>query len=179
MLQSSPDLRTTRVLLLNASYEPMKVVSWQRALIMWFQDKADILEYQPVYVRSVSRAFQIPSVIRLRSYVKQKQTKLVRFSRENVYLRDDFTCQYCATKLGAKQLTLDHVVPASLKGQKNWTNMVSACKSCNQKKANRTPHTANMPLLKEPRAPTWISFFEVELRQEKFPSSWLTYLGIE
>lgn len=165
-----------RSLLLNSSYEPMKIVSWQKALILWFQDKVEVLEYHNVFVRSVRATFQLPSVMRLKSYVRPRVNHGVRFCRENVYIRDNFTCQYCGEHLTPKQLTLDHVVPVSHQGPKSWTNVVAACRDCNQRKANRTPDKANMPLLKTPAVPTWLPSPELEVRDGGMPSVWIQYL---
>ncbi len=170
------NVSSLRSLLLNSSYEPMRVVSWQKALILWFQDKVEILEYHTVFVRSVQRKFQLPSVLRLKTYVKPRMAGAVRFCRENVYIRDNFTCQYCGDRISGKLLTLDHVVPASQNGKKTWTNVVSACRECNQRKANRTPTTANMPLLSEPRAPSWLPTLHYELKEELVPPDWHQYL---
>ncbi|WP_413289787.1 HNH endonuclease [Bdellovibrio sp. HCB337] len=171
-------LSSLRSLLLNSSYEPMRIVSWQKALILWFQDKVEILEYHTVFARSARTSYQMPSVLRLKSYVRPRSTGAVRFCRENVYIRDNFTCQYCGDKLVAKHLTLDHVVPASKNGKKTWTNVVSACRECNQRKANRTPQTANMPLLTEPKMPSWLPTreLEIQMEMEQAPASWLEYL---
>lgn len=169
-------LTSMRSLILNSSYEPMRVVCWQKALILWFQGKVEILEYHSSFARSARASFQLPSVLRLKSYVRPRSTGAVRFCRENVYIRDNFTCQYCGTKLPSKQLTLDHVVPASLLGPKSWTNVVSACRGCNQKKANKTPNEANMPLLREPKMPTWLPALELEIRPDHVPSNWRQYL---
>lgn len=165
-----------RALLLNSSFEPMKVVSWQKALILWFQGKVEIVEHHQAFARSVRSSFQLPSVIRLKNYVKPRSFGAVRFCRENVYIRDNFTCQYCTKKLGPKHLTLDHVVPASKSGPKSWTNMVAACRDCNQKKANRTPSTANMPLLRKPEAPAWLPSSELDVKSGQVPPNWLQYL---
>jgi 5-methylcytosine-specific restriction endonuclease McrA len=110
--------------------------------------------------------------------VRPRSTGAVRFCRENVYIRDNYTCQYCGDKLSAKHLTLDHVIPASKNGKKNWTNVVSACRTCNQRKANRTPQTANMPLLSEPKMPSWLPIreLEIQMEMEQAPESWLEYL---
>lgn len=167
---------TSRSLLLNASYEPMKVVSWQKALILWFQDKVEIIEYHNLHVRSVRASFQLPSVIKLKSYVRPRGYGAVRFCRENVYIRDNFTCQYCGDRLPAKLLTLDHVVPVSKQGPKSWTNVVAACRDCNQRKGNRTPVTANMPLLTEPVIPSWLPSPDFDMRSNHLPKSWLQYL---
>jgi 5-methylcytosine-specific restriction endonuclease McrA len=171
-------LTSARSLLLNSSYEPMRIVSWQKALILWFQDKVEILEYHSAFARSSMTSFQLPSVLRLKTYVRSRGSGAVRFCRENVYIRDNYTCQYCGDRIAPKSLTLDHVIPASKNGKKNWTNVVSACRQCNQRKANRTPTTANMPLLSEPKMPSWLPTreLEIQMEMEHAPSSWLEYL---
>ncbi|MFN7906266.1 MAG: HNH endonuclease [Pseudobdellovibrionaceae bacterium] len=161
-------------LVLNSSYEPMRIVSWQKALILWFQDKVEVLEYHTVFARSARSSFQLPSVMRLKTYVRPRSASAIRFCRENVYIRDEYVCQYCAKKEAIKNLTLDHVVPASKNGALSWTNVVSACRSCNQKKANRTPAQAKMPLLKEPKAPAWLP--NNDFRWEGAPEHWMQYL---
>lgn len=168
-----------RALVLNASYEPLRIISWQKALIMWFQNKVEILEYHTTQVRSVSNSFNLPSVLRLKSYVRPKRMDGVRFCRENVYIRDLHTCQYCAKKLSFRELTIDHVIPASHGGPKNWTNVVAACRDCNQKKANRTPEKAKMPLLKPPRAPQWLPVIENEVDPDQAPLAWKDYLRFD
>ena len=165
-----------KALVLNSSYEPLRIVSWQKALIMWFQDKVEVLEYHATQVRSVSSSFTLPSVLRLKNYIRPKRIDGVRFCRENVYIRDLHTCQYCSVKFPSKELTIDHVVPASQKGPKTWTNVVTACRSCNQRKANRTPEKARMPLLKPPRMPAWLPVFEHECPRETAPIAWREYL---
>ncbi|MBX2987805.1 MAG: HNH endonuclease [Bdellovibrionaceae bacterium] len=170
------NIASMRALLLNSGYEPMRIVSWQKALVLWFQGKVEIVEAHPVFARSVSSSFPIPSVIRLKSYVRPRPRGAIRFCRENVYIRDDYTCQYCGEQFALKQLTLDHVVPASMKGRKTWTNVVTACRDCNQRKADRTPDEAAMPLLSTPRAPGWLPVVQGELRPGQVPVAWLQYL---
>lgn len=168
-----------KALVLNASYEPLRIISWQKALLMWFQEKVEILEYHKAMARSVSSSFQLPSVLRLKAYVKPKKLDGVRFCRENVYIRDNYTCQYCAVKFTYKELTIDHVLPASQGGPKTWTNIVTACRCCNQTKANRTPEKAKMPLLKQPKAPQWLPVIDFHLDEEKeakAPPTWKDYL---
>lgn len=165
-----------RALLLNSSYEPMKIVSWQKALILWFQGKVEIIEYHNIFARSVHHSFQVPSVMRLKTYVRPRSYGAVRFCRENVYIRDNFTCQYCGERMSAKHLTLDHVVPVSKAGPKSWTNVVAACRECNQTKANRTPETARMPLLKEPAIPSWLPSSHIDFKPDFVPNNWLQYL---
>lgn len=177
--QTPSGVTSVRSLLLNASYEPMMIVNWQKALILWFQGKVEIVEYHRVFARSVTHSFQLPSVMRLKSYVKPRTYGAVRFCRENVYIRDNFTCQYCGERCSTKHLTLDHVIPASKEGPKNWTNVVAACRQCNQRKGNRTPQGANMPLLKEPEIPAWLPAVELEIRPDFVPNTWLQYLNFK
>lgn len=168
----------SRALILNSSYQPIKLVSWQKALILFFQGKVEVLEYYGEVARSASNAFQLPSVMRLKRYVSPRRASRIRFSRENIYLRDNFTCQYCAQKFSCKELTLDHVVPASKFGRKDWTNVVTACRPCNHRKANRTPLGAGMPLLNEPRIPAWLPDPEPEFHlAAEIPETWRPYLG--
>ena len=172
----SHSLSSIRSLLLNSSYEPMRIVSWQKALILWFQGKVEVLEYHSVFARSISTSFKLPSVLRLKTYVRGRTTH-VRFCRENVYIRDNYTCQYCGDRFATKQLTLDHVMPVSRAGKKDWYNVVSACRRCNQRKANKTPTEARMPLLKEPKIPVWLPLIDFEIGNE-IPLTWRQYLRL-
>lgn len=177
--ESSPAPMTPesfRSLVLNSSYQPVKMICWQKALILWFQGKVEILEYHAFQVRSSQESFRLPSVMRLKRYVSPRRPTRLKFSRENVYLRDNYTCQYCGTRFHPKDLTLDHVVPASKLGRKDWTNMVTACQKCNHRKGNRTPIGAGMPLLCEPRIPTWLPATEPAFNVGEVPETWLAYL---
>lgn len=169
--------RLQRALILNSSYQPVKLVSWQKALVLFFQGKVEILEVHSTVVYSAASSFQLPSVIRLKRYVPIQKTTRLKFSRENIYLRDNYTCQYCAKPFPYKELTLDHVVPASKFGRKDWTNVVTACRKCNHRKGNRTPLGAGMPLLNEPRIPTWLPIVEPQFQIEDIPEEWRPYLG--
>jgi 5-methylcytosine-specific restriction endonuclease McrA len=161
---------------LNSSFQPVKLVSWQKALLLWFQGKVEVLEYHTTSVRSAKESFALPSVMRLKKYVAPRRSTRLKFSRENVYLRDNYTCQYCAKKFTARDLTLDHVIPASKAGRKDWTNVVAACRNCNHRKANRTPLGAGMPLLNEPRIPHWLPALRAEFQVEAIPEAWQPYL---
>ncbi len=163
-------------MVLNASYEPLKIVSWQKAIILWFQGKVEILEHHNAFANSVTQKFQLPSIIRLKSYVRIRNQNVVRFCRENIYKRDRYTCQYCDSIFGSKELTLDHVLPVSKGGQKSWTNIVTACRDCNQKKGNKTPREAEMPLIAKPAEPRWIQKVDVSISTTMAPDSWRVYL---
>ena len=131
-------------LVLNAdgmpvSYLPLSTINWQEAIRYMVLDKADVLMFHDNWVvHSATWETQVPSVIMLREYMKTKSA--VRFSRGNVYLRDNGTCQYCGDEVERKLATLDHVHPISKGGKTTWENTVTACGPCNADKADKT-HT--------------------------------------
>lgn len=148
----APDLNAPRVLVLNASYEPLQVTSIKRAITLLQYGVAETLEQSGDVIRSPSTVLQVPSVIRLRRYVRRPRIEAVPFNRRNVLRRDHYACQYCGSH---DDLTLDHVQPRSRGGKHGWDNVVTACRACNQRKGNRTPEEAAMPLRTLPHAPTF------------------------
>jgi 5-methylcytosine-specific restriction endonuclease McrA len=138
------------VLVLNQNYQPLNVCNARRAFVLLDLGKAELMENGRGYVRSVTRTFVVPSVIRLVYMVKRPLMER-RLSRRAVFYRDSFTCQYCGTETRA--LTLDHIMPRSRGGSHVWENVVSACILCNHRKAGATPREANMRMLREPKAP--------------------------
>lgn len=165
--------------MLNSSYEPLRIVNWQKALILWFQGKVDILAHHQSFVRSISKSFPLPSVIRLRKYVRGQETTRIRFCRENIYIRDNFTCQYCGEHFSTRELTLDHILPVSQGGKKDWNNITTACRTCNQKKGSRTPEQADMPLLKKAEEPRWLPALKFEVNEKNAPPDWFAYLNLD
>lgn len=165
-------------LLLNASFEPLHIVSWQRALQLLFQGKVEVVEEWEREVHSVSLSMKIPSVLRLINFVTLKQKKhLVRFSRPNVFLRDGYRCQYCGHRAARNHLTLDHITPVVQGGKKSWENIVTCCKLCNQRKGGRTPEQASMRLIRRPIEPKWLPEVSVQLGIAVTPEKWKIYLG--
>jgi 5-methylcytosine-specific restriction endonuclease McrA len=154
MTQAVGDLRT---LVLNAdmqplSWAPLSVWSWQEAFVAVHQDRVlQIKVYDDVMVHSASRAFPVPSVVALKSYRRRRK---VAFTRYHVFLRDEFTCQYCGGRFEAKDLTFDHVLPRSRGGQSGWTNIVACCGADNLRKGNKTPAEAGLKLMRKPVEPT-------------------------
>jgi 5-methylcytosine-specific restriction endonuclease McrA len=144
-----------KVLVLNASYEPLNITSWRRAIVLLLKGKAEQVEHNG---RVVYHNIPLPTVIRLRHYVKVPY-KEIPLTRKNILHRDSHSCQYCGYT--GDDLTLDHVVPRSRGGGEHWENMVTACVRCNIKKGNRTPKEANMPLRQVPRRPHSSLYFEV------------------
>jgi 5-methylcytosine-specific restriction endonuclease McrA len=147
-----------RVLILNQSYEPITVCSAKKAMILLVLMKADLVEIDKERaIRSVSKIFPYPSVIRLATFVRFAHRK-VELSRKNLHKRDGHKCQYCGKK--NVELTIDHIIPKSRGGSDTWENLVSACVSCNNKKGSRTPEEASMTLLAKPTRPHHILFMK-------------------
>lgn len=167
----------THTLLLNATYEAICPVTWQRAITLLTQGKVEVVaEYEDREVRSVKFAIKIPSVVRLLRYAHIKRREHVPFTRANIYARDHYTCQYCDEQFRSEDLTFDHVIPASQGGTKCWENIVTACVDCNRRKDNRTPEEADMPLKRHPHRPTSLAVLTVTLKLRKAPDNWRSFL---
>jgi 5-methylcytosine-specific restriction endonuclease McrA len=138
------------VLLLNANYEPLNVCSTRRAVNLWLSGKAEMLLNGRGVIRTVRREIPRPSVIRL-SYMVKRPYPRVRLSKREIFRRDNYRCQYCGQS--KPNLTLDHIVTRHRGGEYSWSNLVTACPSCNLKKGGRTLQQANMRLLREPTEP--------------------------
>lgn len=162
-------------LLLNATYEPLSVVSWKKAITLLILGKAEMLAEQSNVVRSATQIFKLPSVLRLVRRVSVPRRR-VQFSRANVYRRDGFCCQYCGDRFRKDELTFDHIMPRSRGGRATWSNIVSSCRHCNRTKGNRTPDEAQMPLLNQPGEPRWWPFSTSSAHFEKHPEAWQPYL---
>ncbi len=162
-------------LLLNASYEPLSIVDWRKAITLWWRGKAEVLVSHPRKIRSATATIDLPSVLRLQRRVKIPRHR-VTFTRANVYRRDGFRCQYCGGRFQSQELTFDHVVPRSRGGDTSWTNIVTSCRPCNRTKCSRTPGEAQMPLLSQPREPRWWPFSASAGNLDDHPEDWKPYL---
>jgi 5-methylcytosine-specific restriction endonuclease McrA len=166
---------TTRTLLLSRGYEPIQVISWQRAITLLALDKVDVVDSYDAAVRASSLVVYIPAVVRLRNAVR-RFAKPVKFSRVNIYARDHYRCQYCSVRCTTNELTYDHVVPRSRGGRTSWENIVSCCYACNRRKANRTPAEAGMKLLASPVRPTWMPAVQIQVSARSVPDAWRDYV---
>ncbi len=141
-----------RVLVLNLNYVPINISTLRRSLILISKGKAEILECRSSAVHTVNDDVLAPSAIRLNYLVKRSyKTGPCKLSKKEVFLRDNYTCQYCLTK--SNKMTIDHVIPRKYKGPNTWMNVVTACSPCNLKKAAKTPAEARMKLFREPKPP--------------------------
>lgn len=166
-----------QTLLLNATYEPLKVVDWRKAVTLWCQGKVEVISVYDREVRSVSLSFKLPSVIRLLRYISiKRRMDYVPFSRANIYARDHYACQYCARPFPTNDLTFDHVVPVAQGGRKDWDNIVTCCVTCNRRKGGRTPGEAGLHLVRQPRRPERAPAIRVTIGVRTAPDSWRDYL---
>jgi len=147
------------VLVLNASYEPLNITTWRRAMVMLLKGKAEGLEHDPDH--PIRPDLLLPTVIRLRQFVRVPY-KQVPLTRRNVLQRDGHGCQYCGFQ--GEPLSIDHVMPRSRGGGDIWENVTTACLPCNVRKGNRTPREAGMALHREPRRPPGSLSFEAVRR---------------
>jgi 5-methylcytosine-specific restriction endonuclease McrA len=175
-----------RTLVLNSWARPHQIVSWQTAICLVdilvdgrciVVGKADTLETYDATVSSPSVTIKIPAVIRLRKDIDRRKGA-IKFSRTNVYSRDGWKCLYCGRKDDGRRLTYDHVVPRSQGGPTSWANVATACRGCNTRKGNKTPHEAGMKLAHQPYVPKSLPMgqaFMVDL--DTAPPEWLPYLA--
>ena len=159
------------VLVLNLNYVPVNVCTVRRAIVLVGKGKAELLENHSGQLRTFSAVFEAPSIIRL-VYLVRRPFLPRKLSKKEVFLRDRFTCQYCAKK--SQDLTLDHVIPRRQHGAHTWENVVAACTKCNLRKAGRTPVEASMTLVKLPRAPDPNPY--LILQNRSILEEWLPYL---
>lgn len=148
------NVNAARVLILNASYQPLHVCSVKRAVTLLMHEVAERVEDSDRVLRSPRAVFPVPSVIRLKRFVRGTFRQRVAFNRKNVFRRDEHRCQYCLKH--TNDLTLDHVLPRSRGGPTSWENVVACCKACNARKRDRTPDEANMLLRRKPFAPRFM-----------------------
>ncbi len=141
--------------MLNATFEPLNVVSLRRAIVLLLKEKAEVIEAARAKIRSERLALDMPLVIRLVYYVRVPHRRLMPLTRRTVLARDQYTCQYCGAQPVKGQLTLDHVLPRSRGGEHSWENVVAACIPCNQRKRDRTIQEAGMTLLTAPGPPRY------------------------
>lgn len=153
-LEPLTDPTSARVLILNASFEPLHVCSVKRAIQLLMTEVAVRVEDADAVLRTPTRAVPVPSVVRLSRYVRRPHRPRVAFNRRNLFRRDDHRCQYCGRR--GSDLTLDHVLPRSRGGPTSWDNVVACCRSCNAKKRDRTPDEADMHLERKPKAPRFV-----------------------
>lgn len=164
-------LGMSRALVLNASYEPLEIVSDRRAVVLVLGNKAEIIHDTGIEMHAAHINVAVPSVIRLRRYVRVPYRRRAGFSRRGVLARDGFRCQYC----NKAAESIDHVVPRSRGGQHSWDNVVAACHNCNRAKRDRLLSETSMRLRRHPRTPGELSW--IRMAVDSVPLHWEAYLA--
>lgn len=175
----------TWALLLNKTYEPLHFVPRRKVLKLLAKEKVDTFVngdgvssvWETCEVFTSSRSIKLPATLILRDRVN-KRWKAPRFKRKALFNRDDWSCQYCGVALDRKAVTIDHVLPRAQGGTTTWTNCVTACRSCNKRKDDRTPEQANMRLLSQPTIPHALHFWDSHTRVTWHPD-WRIFLDAD
>lgn len=182
----------TAVLVLNKNYQPVHVTSVRRAFTLLYSGLARAIDSQyRLYdwgswsalsagnhdaISTIHRTIRVPRVVVLSAFEHLPKGR-VRFSRLNIYARDQDTCQYCGAQKARAMLNLDHVVPRTLGGRTSWENIVCSCVDCNLKKGGRTPEQAGMKLIRAPVRPRWTPFFRGAGKKASY-REWLPFLSL-
>lgn len=172
-----------RVLVLDSKYEPVKVVGLHIGFVLIFSERASPVIDSSRMIRSVAQSFTVPWIIRLHnSAPRSKKNQGPRFSRQNVYIRDGFRCQYCHDMGSLLTLTLDHLIPLARGGKTSWENIVTACKACNLRKGARTIEELGLRLMRLPERPHFKSTALFALRygltSRNIPEPWVGYVDL-
>lgn len=191
----------SRVLVLNRNWQAINIVGVRRAFSLLWQDHARVIntlegDFTPLdaadwlaysqtvaaspqhqFIRTIRLKILIPKVLLLREFDRLPIAE-IKFNRENVFIRDDFTCQYSGKRCKAADLTLDHVIPRERGGTTSWENIVTCRRDINSRKANRLPHEAGLTLLRRPAKPKWRPFVST-LHNDQSDASWSPFLHME
>ena len=165
-----------RTLLLSPYNLPLKILRWEDAIKMRYEGTVDVLAEYSDDVSSPSVTWKMPAVVRLRR-MPAGSKRAVKFSRVNVYQRDRWTCQYCGRAKPDRELSFDHVVPRSSGGRTCWENIVTACRICNTRKANKTCDESGMWPLNEPRRPRALPMMGPRIDPSSAPEEWLAFIA--
>lgn len=160
-----------KVLVLNATYEPLNVCTARRAIVLMLKNKAEAVEASGRSFHSAESLFPLPTVIKLKYFVRVPYGDGRRVSRRAVLARDNHRCQYCGS---GSHLTIDHVIPRSRGGKSTWENIVTSCAPCNSRKGDRLPLEVGMRLRSKPRPPDPLAFIYMAVTE--IHRSWKQYL---
>lgn len=192
-----------RVLVLNRNWQAVNIVGVRRAFTLLWQDHARVintfdsqfpvlstaewLEFSELaasrnlpyaeWVRTIRRGILLPKVLILNEFDRLPVSE-IKFNRQNVFERDNYTCQYTGRVFKAKDLTLDHVIPRERGGRTSWENIVTCCREINARKANRLPHEAGLRLIRKPARPKWRPFAAIAAGSD-IDGSWAQFLHVE
>lgn len=161
-----------QVLVVDNSYKPMKIINWEDAIVDILNNRFSVLDYSDKFVHSAHDKWYLPEIIV--SPRSMKIAKKVKFDYDAINPRDNYVCAYCGEKYNSRFMSVDHIIPQIKGGIDSWKNCISACKSCNNRKAGRTPEEAGMKLLYQPIEPK--NTFELALYKMRIKEEWLPYM---
>lgn len=152
------------VVVLNSDYTFMGNIDWKRSIVLLYQGKAETIKDsdKTVYNHNKTCSYIIPKVIRLIKYVTQIFKNKIPYSKSNVFIRDNYICQYCGIKMEKKQCTIDHIVPKSKGGISSWENCTTSCKNCNNYKGDYDLKDISLTLKKKPVQPNVSDFNRIK-----------------
>lgn len=162
------------ILLLNATYEPLSVLSVRRATKLLLRERVEPVVDESILLTGPEHVLRIPTVLRLKVYINAPRRNPPAWTRRGLLARDGRTCAYCGKLCAPREATVDHVLPVSRGGRSSWGNTVTACCHCNQRKADRTPHEAGMKLLIEPKLPRT----NYLMARGEIPAAWKVWIEI-
>jgi len=157
---------TNQTIVLNANYQYLNTIDWQKAVTLVFQGKVDVLSTYDDVVSNASKTFEmfVPKIIRLIKMVRALYKNKVPYSKRNIFSRDNFTCCYCGDKLKVNECTVDHIIPKSKGGESSWENCVCSCKKCNHRKGDKTLRESGLHLRTKPVQPTIQEFIQSKIK---------------
>jgi 5-methylcytosine-specific restriction endonuclease McrA len=162
------------VLVLNSNYEPLNVCNIRRAIVLVLNGKAEVLEEYDLMIGTSSSLYDAPSVIRLVYMIKRPYPR-VKLCRRELFIRDEFTCQYCGVQ--TRDLTVDHIIPRSKNGPHTWENLVSACRQCNHRKGGKTIEEARLKLRTTPKEPRASRYYPIQRALNRnVTEDWLKFI---
>ena len=164
-----------KTLLLSPYYVPIKILRWEDAVKMRYEGTADVVVEYDEEISSPSVTWKVPAVMRLRRAPRGGR-RGIKFSRGNVYARDNYRCQYCRGHFPVSQLSYDHVVPRAAGGSTDWTNIVTACRDCNTRKGSKTCDEAGMWPVRAPERPKVLRVTGPTIDRATAPEEWLAFV---
>ena len=154
-------MSATQIVLLDQSYNFLNLITIKKAVRLMVKDKVEVIKSTD---RELRCGFFLPKVLRLLKHINTNLSKKIPFSKQNIFVRDDYTCQYCGKVLTAKTATVDHINPQAKGGKNSYINCVCSCKTCNQWKADKHLHETSMKLRRVPQHPSFLEFMYLKAK---------------
>lgn len=165
-----------RTLLINSSWEPLSFIDSRKVVSLLVREKVEIVSLWDGQILIPQLGQDLPATIRLKKHVR-RNIKMPKFRRRVVFTRDDWKCQFCGTKLSAREATIDHVIPRARGGKTEWKNCVTSCKPCNRWKADNPLEKSGMHLLSQPALPSIVHFWDLKNGQLDWHPDWDVQVG--